>query len=330
MQLIGTSRSRWGFWLGLLVSAAALVVALHGVQWRELGRAMLAVRPGLIAIGMLCTLLELLAGAWRWRMLIAPLGRFKLIRECSGWFMIGTMANQVLPLRPGEVIRSYWFARRHGLSRTSMLAAVVAEKLCDVVTLVLLMVGVALLTPIPGPVRVGGLAIGAAAVAAALVLIWAVRHPAAGVWLSACLRWLPPSLRETLEGLGRRTAEGLGVLRSAGRLSAVLAASLVVWLAGILVTQCYLWAFHLDLPWYAPALVLVVVNLGMTIPSSPGAIGVAQLLYIVALALFGVDRETALAFGIGIRGICFLEIVVLGVLALWREGLKWEALRNDR
>ena len=65
------------------------------------------------------------------------------------------------------------------------------------------------------------------------------------------------------------------------------------------------------------AIVLVVVlNFGMLVPTSPGAVGIYQLLCVFALSLWRVDRQLALALGIVMQTILFLPLYLAGLVWL--------------
>ncbi len=73
-------------------------------------------------------------------------------------------------------------------------------------------------------------------------------------------------------------------------------------------------------------LVLSVGNLGTMIPLTPGNIGIAHALYVLVLAFFGVDLNTAFAFAVLLHGIPLLVVVLVGLAAMWRHQLPLKTL----
>ncbi|MFQ6000262.1 MAG: lysylphosphatidylglycerol synthase domain-containing protein, partial [Anaerolineae bacterium] len=71
----------------------------------------------------------------------------------------------------------------------------------------------------------------------------------------------------------------------------------------------------------ASLFVMVVVNLGILIPSSPGYIGTFHFFAMSALAVFGAPRETALSYAVVSHAMQYLLVTGLGLLFLWRENL---------
>jgi len=79
----------------------------------------------------------------------------------------------------------------------------------------------------------------------------------------------------------------------------------------------------------AALFVMVVANLGILIPSSPGYIGTFHFFALSALAVFGVARETALSYAVVSHAMQYLLVTGLGILFLWRENLSLLRIRSE-
>jgi uncharacterized membrane protein YbhN (UPF0104 family) len=64
--------------------------------------------------------------------------------------------------------------------------------------------------------------------------------------------------------------------------------------------------------------VTAIVNLGVSIPSSPGFIGTYQWLCVSALGLFSVDRGDAFAFAVLMHAVWFVPTTIAGLVLLLR------------
>ena len=63
-----------------------------------------------------------------------------------------------------------------------------------------------------------------------------------------------------------------------------------------------------------PALLLMLfINIGVLIPSSPGAFGIMQIAFWMALAPFGVSRASALALSFAYQGGIYLFTLAVGI-----------------
>jgi len=83
---------------------------------------------------------------------------------------------------------------------------------------------------------------------------------------------------------------------------------------------------RLPVPWYAGYVVLMFVNLGAVVPSSPGGIGVYHYLSILALSFWSVDRSAALSFAVVSHALGLLVTATAGFYGLARQGLSLRSL----
>jgi glycosyltransferase 2 family protein len=238
--------------------------------------------------------------------------------------MIGYMANNVLPLRAGEVVRVYVAARRQprssaGSSLWLAGATVVVERVLDSLTLVLLLGVLVFLMPVPRAFQYAAavvLAVDALAVAALVVLSVSPGH-ARRVLGRACRRW--PALEARAAGILDLCLRGLEGVRTPAHLAPLAAWTIVAWVLPAFGAWALLRAVHLDLPMLAGWAVLTFVGFGVSIPSAPGYIGVWHAASVLALSMFGVSQATALGYALLYHASQFVPITLLGWLFLLRE-----------
>ena len=131
-------------------------------------------------------------------------------------------------------------------------------------------------------------------------------------------RWLQRALRVAVS-LGRSFSGGLSAVRSVKQAGVAGVYSLLAWMLVCGSIYLMMLASQLRLPWHAALLVMVVVNLGSIIPSSPGSIGVVHFLAVVALSPWLINREVAVGFSIVLHAVSVLVTVVIGGACLWTE-----------
>jgi hypothetical protein len=76
---------------------------------------------------------------------------------------------------------------------------------------------------------------------------------------------------------------------------------------------------------------VVVLNFGMLVPTSPGLVGIYQLLCVFALSLWGVDRQLALSLSIVMQTVLFVPLYLAGVVWLTvgtrpKHEISWECV----
>lgn len=316
--------------VGLASTAAFSWLVLRRVEWAVTADALRGAAVPLLVVGAAALVATYALFAVRWRALLretAPVST----ADAFAFIMIGYLASTVLPFRLGDVARAVLLRRRYAVSAVRVGATIVLERLLDVVALLLIVLAVSSRVPIPAVARVSFLVVAAAGISAVVVLALLARSEAR-VWAIAARlpvigRRLP--LARLRPHLARFSA-GLGALRSLREGAAVLGWSTAAWLLAGCANVAFVRAFHLSAPWYAGFFVLVVVNLGSTIPSSPGSLGVYHFLAVFALSPWVPDRSSALAFALVSHAVNIAINLTLGVAALTREEVDWRMLEVAR
>ena len=313
----------------MAVSLIFLALAFRKVEWPEVLQAWSGARPVWMAAGLLLLVLAWWVAALRWKVILHPAPQVRVVDTFS-FITIGYLANTILPLRLGDLARATLMGRRRGLGISRSLGSMALERLMDIITLLFFILLLSLLMEIPSLVKAGlaTMAGGALVMLAGLVMLSFHRERLS--YVQKALAWvLPGPMALRVVTLIDRFCGGLEVIRDPARLLVVFALSVAGWAVTGLATYVWLLAFNLPLPWFAGIFVLVVINLGSAIPSSPGYVGVYHYLAVLALSAWNVDRGSALAYAIGTHALNMLANVSLGAFFLAREGVSLHDLRTE-
>jgi hypothetical protein len=79
------------------------------------------------------------------------------------------------------------------------------------------------------------------------------------------------------------------------------------------------YAMNLSIPVPAAFLLIAGLGLGSALPSTPGYAGIYQFVAVGALAPFGVERASAVAFILVLQALSYVVLLVLGGFALGRQ-----------
>jgi len=303
--------------LGVLVSILTIYLALRDVDLAQVGQALLAADAGWVGLALLSVVVNVLAKAYRWRLMMPGYNFGRLLLA----LLAGAMLNYYVPARLGDFSRAY-AAGSPGAGRAYALGTVLLEKVFDLVAYALLFVLLLLLIPLPEWASQPGLVF----VLAALAGVGATGLVAyrRGYLLAQAERWLtrlPQSWQTFARSRLQAGLHSLDALRGKWALTGLSFWSAVIWLAALATNQFMLQALDLDLPWTASLLVLVVLQVGITVPSVPGRIGIFEYLCILALAVFGVARAPALTYGIILHGVVLIPTTLAGLVAIWLLGI---------
>jgi uncharacterized protein (TIRG00374 family) len=316
----------WRVWFGVAVTGVSLWLALRGVPFGEVALAIRKAHWGrLVLISVPSYVLVQYLRALRWRYLtdpIRPLPTGALFRAVC----VGFMANNVFPLRMGEVVRAWYLGRETGVPVAAVFGTVILERVIDTLMVVVLAMGVVL----AGRAGDDG---GFLEVYALLLLPIAVLPFAAlgalryapTPFLRAVrflLRPFPRRFADGVESQLRRFQEGLGALRGGVHLFWIFLHSLSIWLvASTLPVIAGFQALGIRFPSTAEEVaagwaMLAAIGVAVAVPSTPGFVGPFHLAARVALQRFGVAPETAVACGTVIHAVMWVTITGLGLLVL--------------
>ncbi len=134
-------------------------------------------------------------------------------------------------------------------------------------------------------------------------------------------RWREWVIRQAGYGL-----DSLALLRQPRLLIGPLSWSFAIWVLGFLTNLFVFWAMGLSLTMWPSIFLLVVLQAGVAVPSSPGRIGVFHYLTVLSLALFNIDKVAALGCGVVLHLVVYVPLTLLGAWFLWREKITWSKL----
>ena len=257
------------------------------------------------------------------------------------------MANNILPVRLGEVVRAYYVGEREKVSKVAALATIAVERVFDGLTLLFFAAIVGLFLPIVGLLQ--GLAERAGvpwillAMAMSMpfvgVLLFMIAAASSPPWFQTLIERttgiLPARIRDRVRSLVNVFIDGLASLKDPRRLAIVFLLSLPVWLMEAL--MYYIVAFSFDLhntfglAELAGVILLVtaVSNLATSVPAAGGGVGAFEVAAAATLTLLGAEASAAGAYTIVVHAALLLPVTLLGFVFLWSEKVSFGQLARD-
>ena len=326
------SKGSLKFWFGLIVSLVFLFLTLRGQDFGAIWRALSAANYALL----IPALAAYFAGVWlravRWKFLLGPLTTASS-RRLFPVVVIGYMANDVLPVRMGEVVRAYVLDKREGVRKTASLATIVVERIFDGLTMLLFIAVASFFVDLNTGIR--NIEQIAAAVFVGFILLFFVLA-SSGTLLRRLeafgLRFVPGALRPKIEGMADNFITGLQVLRRASDLVAVVGLSLLAWLCEAGMYWLIALAFaNLNLSWYAILLLVGAANLATLVPSSPGYVGTFDAAAkLVLVNLFAIETNIAIGYVALVHAALIFPVVALGLIYWAREHMSFKEVNHMR
>jgi glycosyltransferase 2 family protein len=303
--------------LGITVSLVAGWILLRSVDVAAALDVLGTAELGWVVLMVGLVFADVAARGGRWRALLAPIKSLRYLRVL-GYTYLGYLANNVLPARLGELVRSHALGEGEELSRTTVLGTVVVERIVDTV----IVVGLAALAVVVLSVR--GVMTSAVLLGAAFVTLLVV-----GLGLAMALHRLPGADRVAayagrwprLVDLARRLREGLAVVGRPRTLTAALVLSAAAWTASISTFLAGGQAVGVELSLAQAALLTSGVALATIVPSGPGYLGTFELTAVGIATSFGVDPDRAFAMALLVHATLLAVTSVGGVIAALRLGV---------
>ena len=332
-------------WVGLALSVLLLGVFLFRVDLERMREALaeanyLYLLP---AVGMY--LVSVLFRTIRWQALLRHMRPIP-VRRLYPVVTVGYMANNLLPMRLGELVRSYYIGEREDISKTSALVTIVIERVMDALTLLFFIAVIAMFVPLTSLVKAFGEKAGIAwpllvaalsapfVLAFGMLMLFSLFPERTRAMVMTFVRTMPDRIEAPLTHLLDMFIIGLMPLRSPRTLANLFALSIPIWLFEAALFFLVGFAFGLENIYdnlgemvVAVILITAVTNIGASIPATPGGIGLFELITMEALIVLAeVDKSVAAGYAAVVHLTLLLPMIVLGQVFLWIGNVSFRKL----
>jgi hypothetical protein len=241
--------------------------------------------------------------------------------------VIGFMVNNILPIRIGELVRAYILGKRESLSKSLAFATIIIERLLDGLTILSFLIPIVLLFSFPRWLKQTGIVflILYLGVIGFLFLLNFFSQKIIQIF-EKLVSPFSPRFAQRLGRMLMSFCEGLKIFKTKKQVFWICCFSCFIWVGSSLILMVFLYAFHINVPFYAPFLLLVIIATGVAIPSSPGFIGTLQFFCVTGLALFGVPKSESLAYSIVYHASQYIPVTLLGFFFMWKEHLHFKEI----
>ncbi len=309
-------------WFRIVLSAVLIGLLLWRVDVREALETLRDADYAYVALALPVYSLSKLVDAFRWRLMLSRVGS-PPVPGLFGIYLMANMANNLFPVRVGDILRVQVPARRYGLSRAGLTATVfVTESLLDGLAFVILLLAALAFLDIPRlpltliwgltTVVAAGLAVAVTVARMRLTEGWQDRG-----WFSR----LPRPIREAAAGPLPEFLDGLALLRDPVLGARAMAATFVAWLLESTVFYLFGLTFGLDLSFADYVVIMITANMIVAMPVAPSNVGPYEVAVAAVLVLLGVGSAQAGAYAVGSHLLNIIWVGLSGLVAMWLMGL---------
>src|SRR5215207_8551225 len=321
-------RARLRAALGYTLAAACLVWVLHDYDFHDLLRRVAGMNLWLVAAAICCDVLSYVCQGARWWLLLRPFDSVS-VRRATQAVYAGLFTNEVMPMKPGDLVRAYLVSRWMSVRLVTVAATILVERLFDGVWLAAGTLLAVSFLPLPRKLVEAGDVFGVAVLILLVLFIFTAfggGGAAAGeggigrAGQDAAVSEVPEG-----ESAGRRISRQVSALlarlrvelRSIGRTrEAPLALALS--LAMVLLQALSFW--------------LVMRAYGLRLPLMAGApanVGTYQFFTVLGLTMFGVEKPAAVGFSLVVFALLTVPLWAIGFWALGRSGVTLTDVRAE-
>ncbi|MFQ5604196.1 MAG: lysylphosphatidylglycerol synthase transmembrane domain-containing protein [bacterium] len=310
--------------IGIVISAIFFYLAFREVNFQE----MLEALKNANYIWLIPAMSFMLASHWlrafRWRYFLEPIREVK-IQPLFSALMIGYAANNIFPLRLGEFLRAFAIGKSQQISKSSAFATVLVERLIDLLSLLVLLSATVFFFPLPELIKKSGYGIFFMTTSAIILMVFLMEKTDGTI--KVLQKILPTKIFGLVQKVVRSFLMGFSVFKKTEHYLSILNFSILVWAfyIGTVYTSFFAFDFpqRYDLNMFSSVVILVIVSIGIMIPSSPGFVGTYHWFCMKGLALFGVPESEALSFAVISHAMNTIPFTLIGLSYFWKDNLRF-------
>jgi hypothetical protein len=299
--------------LGILISIVLVYLSVRGINLQDVFRDLRNIQLNYVVFFILFVILMQWLRSYRWGVILQPMEKidqFSLFSITS----VGFLAIASIPARIGELARPYLISKRSSIKMSSALGTILVERVLDSFTVLTIAVIILFLIDLPPLMIISSIIFFLLALAMfCFILFLILRRDAALKLINKILSKLPGKFAHKIDELIHHFIDGFQIVTNIKFLLYLFFLSALVWLVDVLAIYMLLKAFGFNLPVMASFVVMIILIVGIAIPTAPGYIGNWHAACWLGLSLFGIAKTEALSFAVVYHFLSMVIVVVLGV-----------------
>ena len=301
---------------GLALGALLVWLSIRGIEFRGVADGFRTIRSGYVLPAVAVMFLMQILRSIRWGLILRPIGKVDQLTLFSVT-SVGFLAIIAIPARLGELARPCLIANKSRIPMSSALGTIFVERALDGLAILIVAVVALFFTPLPPwLVRSSVLFLLVTLALFAVMILMIVRREATLRVLAPLIGRLPARYAGAVNRLICHFIEGFRIMVDPALLFFVTLLSIVIWLVDVLAIYLLFLAFGLHLPVAAAFVLMIILIIGIAIPTAPGFIGNWHYFCILGLGLFGIPKTDALTFAIIYHALSIGIVILLGLIFL--------------
>ncbi|MDP8314634.1 MAG: lysylphosphatidylglycerol synthase transmembrane domain-containing protein [Candidatus Celaenobacter antarcticus] len=272
--------------------------------------------------------------SYRWRLILKPIFTMKILESFS-YFMAGMLINYIIPIRAGEVAKSFFLKKNEGVKISKSLPSIFIDKLTDLFPIIVIIILIPILSiPVGRTLTWVIVAILALYVIFLFILFFSMKSPENMHKILMKLSFfLPNKFKLKLEKFFVSFIDGMGILK--GRVKDTILIYVLTILAvlseGFFVYMIFKSLGLQDIGFIKIIFGYTLMNLTYILPTPPAQIGSNEFMWVVIFSFaLGVNNNLTGAAVATVHILTTIIIFSIGAISLSSIGIKLtEVLKSN-
>lgn len=280
------------FSITLVISGVCLYFAARKIEWEKLQQDLRSMNVGFALLATIVLFSGIAGRALRWHLVLRRERKFAYSTSFWATF-IGYLANNVLPARAGEVIRSVVLGLGADIRKSLVLATALTERILDAGILMMMAFVMMRFAPeLPEVIRKSWFIL--LPVIGGILLLVFLAPLMQNFWLHL-VGFLPigENLRAKIRGLLVGLMDGVRKFYHIRLLFLFVLLSIIVWAVDSVGMMFVARALGSELTLPQATIFIAALGFASSVPSTPGYVGVFQAIAVLLLPVFGVTEHRA-------------------------------------
>ncbi len=314
--------------IGTLISTLFVYLSVKDVDFSQIATGFKNADIKFVIITLLILLLLQFLKSYRWGVILSPMEKVSQLTLFSvtsvGFFMV-----LAIPSRVGEFVKPFLIARKSDIRLTSAIASIFVERVLDSIALLLMFILVLSNIELPQWLVNTGVTFFTIVLAILICMIFlALNRTYAAIFMDFFLKWFPEKISEFIKSLFDHFVDGFKMLADIKLILFVSFLSLIIWIVEGFCAYSMFYVLNFKLPLIAGFALIVILALGLVVPTAPGFVGNWHLFCVVALALFNISKTDGMTFAIMFHFLYVGITVFLGLIFLPSNKFSFSELKS--
>ena len=305
---------------------------LARLDWHEFGQRVAGASIADLAMMLVLWMSVLLLRPVRFRFLLHVLGHVEGADYRTIWasMVLGAAVNSFAPMRAGDVVLAVFLRQRLGVGMHQSFTVIIADWACDLVCVAIIFFGALAFAPAIAAWTDHAIVTLIALLLVGLAGAWAVLHWRTWVLvlLDRVLTRLVPRWQQRAMANAEEILAGLAAISTWKTALPLVLISLLIWGLAGLSYWFGLRAVFPDASVAGAVFNMASVTLSFVVPLGSGGMGAFEAASVLALAVFGVPLEAAIAFAVIAHMLQLGSVLLFTALAVLTRQIDYKSLRS--